>query len=641
MAQHFIDPTGPVAAAIDAILQVAGDNFTAPYDGNQQPNNVVEANEDFLLQYNMPGGSKSQGMANPAQGGSIGAAISTLLMLLSPFISAYALILPILGIIRGIIEVICALLNPFAIGPAVERLFKKWIPAFISLFPPISGGIIIQSTIKLIMAIIFFVMTEIIPTIELVIDNIEKLEAAFNEPESLTQAKIDASQEKFRNVIKTLVQKIGILSVMLPLLELIFLIINLVVGFPCSSDSKGPFSLVATLPFDNAISDVSCCDEDVCPEILSNRNAAPSGSGVLLQSRFGDCAPGFVFQILTSNPKVAELEQYQESFREQLNCQLDEPIKFARPAGATSDTSLMKIKIKSKRGQSREVTLPILDITGTTVKVTSPLAVLFLNQLVDYEIQPDYDMLVMHNIIGLACHPDIASAKESVANKFDLTPFLVKNPEVAPLLDDYRGLVDDYDRLMAQAADCVEVPDEPPFDQNITCLDSTRSEILDLSNAFIDSLCNMLTALQRSANPSTSSLEVNKRDVRADNTDFALITVTPKDIAGTLISQNLPDCATPAKVEIITDFGVVSNERFSRASGNLSAEIRSPITGIASVRAKVNNAFVTDFIDESDSVAIRKVRFVSDSALPIRRKKSKQSSGITVSTGTTSEREPR
>ena len=59
-----------------------------------------------------------------------------MLGLLSPAISAYALLLPVLGVIRGIIEILCCLMNPFCIIPAIIRLFVKWIPPFISLFPP-------------------------------------------------------------------------------------------------------------------------------------------------------------------------------------------------------------------------------------------------------------------------------------------------------------------------------------------------------------------------------------------------------------------------------------------------------------------------------------------------------------------------
>jgi len=150
---HFIDPEGPIASVLDTILSIAGPNFEGPYQSSTQPHNMVEANQETLIQYQMPGGSQLEGHANPSSGGNIGAAINSMIGLLSPAISAFALILPILGVIRGIIEVLCCLMNPFCVNKAIIRLFKKWIPPFISLYPPLAGVVIMASTIKAIMAI--------------------------------------------------------------------------------------------------------------------------------------------------------------------------------------------------------------------------------------------------------------------------------------------------------------------------------------------------------------------------------------------------------------------------------------------------------------------------------------------------------
>jgi len=200
MAINFIDPNSPVAAVLDGILSAAGPNFSAPYDAGTQQHNIIAANNDALINFQMPAGASFQGHQDPGVGRSIGASINNMLGLLAPAISAYALILPILGVIRGIIEVICALINPFAFIRAVKRLFKKWLPPFLSLFPAIAGIIIILSTIKAILAIIFYIMTEVIPAIQLIIDNIKGLELLFQNQGDFNTAQEDATKEKTKKV---------------------------------------------------------------------------------------------------------------------------------------------------------------------------------------------------------------------------------------------------------------------------------------------------------------------------------------------------------------------------------------------------------------------------------------------------------
>src|SRR5208283_1165031 len=66
-----------------------------------------------------------------------------------PFLMLYKFFLPILNLIICIIEVLCALMNPFALISAINRLFTQCIPAFLNLFPIFALVIMIVSLLLL------------------------------------------------------------------------------------------------------------------------------------------------------------------------------------------------------------------------------------------------------------------------------------------------------------------------------------------------------------------------------------------------------------------------------------------------------------------------------------------------------------
>ncbi len=627
---HFIQDEN-VLLILQTVLDIAGPNFQPPYDSGLQPYDGVQANQDTLLQFNMPGGSQLNGYAEPSKLSSIGASINSLLAAFAPAFSAYAFILPILGVIRGIIEVICALMNPFAVARAVIRLFKKWIPPFLSLFPPFAGAVLIMSVIKVILAIVFYILTVVIPTIQLIINNLRAL-ADLLADEDIPQAQRDVQEAsieaKIESIINVLAQKSGILGVLQPILDLVFLILSLISGFPCRKGKAADTGINGDQTQKEGL-DSTCCDE-FCPEILSDRNAQPKGVGVLIPAFYGDCAPGFVFQLRTSNPKVAELERYQENMESQLNCQLDAPIRRARPAGATSDRSLIKVRLTSRRGASRTVVLPVLDIRGTTIKISSPLARLFRGA-VNYVIEPDYDMMLMSGIIGVGCHPDVKATTDEIQNRFaDIeTPVTERFPEIVSLPDDIRRLNDDINGAVNDLRDA-----------DVQGATDIQNNLVDRLNGFANNLNNMLNSmLNKLSDSSASDLEVNKNTVTADTQDFAIVTVTPRDITRLPLIRNLPS-GVGLNVEIFTDFGTISNQKTDSASGTVTAEIRSASIGTASISARINGQFIVDRDVDVLNTRIRKVKFVQEAILPARRRRSKPSSGKAINTGTGSDKEP-
>jgi len=107
-------------------------------------------------------------------------AIISLLDHFLPFLMLYKFFLPILNLIICIIEVICALTNPFKLPGAVKRLFRKCIPAFLNLFPLFALIIMLIALLMLLLALIEYLISQILKIIALLLKNIIALYNAFS-----------------------------------------------------------------------------------------------------------------------------------------------------------------------------------------------------------------------------------------------------------------------------------------------------------------------------------------------------------------------------------------------------------------------------------------------------------------------------
>src|SRR5574339_619331 len=123
---------------------------------------------------------------NPNFGKDIFDAIMKLLDQFMPFLMLYKFFLPILNIIICIIEVLCALLNPFKLPGAIARLFTVCIPDFLNLFPIFALIIMIISLLLLLLALILYIIEQILKFILAILRNIEMLVEAFQEGSAIS-----------------------------------------------------------------------------------------------------------------------------------------------------------------------------------------------------------------------------------------------------------------------------------------------------------------------------------------------------------------------------------------------------------------------------------------------------------------------
>jgi hypothetical protein len=175
-------------------------------------------------------------------------ALASLFNQLAPFLAFYKFIQALLNIILCIIDVLCALFNPWATVRALRRLFKRCLPDFLSLFPWIALIIMILALILLLIELIKYIIAMIIAYIKQIIENIEILTRAF------TVADADS--------ILAAVNKIAYLLCMIEQLFSIFMAIAAIIAIiePLMTINGRGVCRKGD----------SCCTEDFCPSFIGD-----------------------------------------------------------------------------------------------------------------------------------------------------------------------------------------------------------------------------------------------------------------------------------------------------------------------------------------------------------------------------------
>jgi len=253
-------PDGPSGPAIPGF----GVPFTLPFPNlNPFPDGFPEDLLELLNKLQLlipPGALKPQ--LNPNFGKDIFDAIMKLLDQFMPFLMLYKFFLPVLELIICIIEVLCALMNPFKLVRALNRLFTQCIPAFLNLFPIFALIIMIISLLLLILALIEYIIAQILKFIEIILRNIIALQKSFQDGDAAS--------------IKAIALKLGSLLCIFQNLFVLFAIFNIIIQI-----IKDILSLVFAIPpcEDTDPEDQDgCCTPDVCPSIVKEQYTRNTGT---------------------------------------------------------------------------------------------------------------------------------------------------------------------------------------------------------------------------------------------------------------------------------------------------------------------------------------------------------------------------
>jgi hypothetical protein len=182
-----------------------------------------------------------------------------------PFLMLYKFFLPILKLILCIIEILCALNNPFAVISAVINLFVNCIPEFLNLFPFLALIIMIISLILLIIALIEYLIQIIILLIELILRNILIL---VNAAARLDEESVLVIIIKIGDLLCILQNLFALFSAILIIIQLIESLLQLAFNVPPCNNGTGS----------------SCCGPTTCPAFIKDnaQNGITSSTGNFL-----------------------------------------------------------------------------------------------------------------------------------------------------------------------------------------------------------------------------------------------------------------------------------------------------------------------------------------------------------------------
>jgi len=184
-------------------------------------------------------------------------AIASLMNMLGPYLAIYNLFQALLNMIICIIEVLCALMNPFKTIKALKKLFKQCIPAFLAIFPFLALIAMILAFILLLIALIEYLINTIIAMINDLISNIEALASAV---QTGNEDGIIAIAQKIAALLCLIEQLFALLIIFQALFKIIEALAQLGGIKPCKRGND-------------------CCDDDVCPAFIGDNPDGTTGIG--------------------------------------------------------------------------------------------------------------------------------------------------------------------------------------------------------------------------------------------------------------------------------------------------------------------------------------------------------------------------
>ncbi len=190
--------------------------------------------------------------------------VMSLLNQFMPFLSLYNMFLPVLNLIICIIEVICAIPNPFKLIDKIQQLFRVCIPDFLKLFPQFALIIMILSIINLLISLIEYIITEVAALVAIIQQNIAVIQRALTLADDRS---IAAATAKIGNTLCAFQNLFVLLSLFGSILSVIQAIIKLLFPIPPCSDSNG--------------NPISCCSPDVCPSFIRDNTTITANTGTL------------------------------------------------------------------------------------------------------------------------------------------------------------------------------------------------------------------------------------------------------------------------------------------------------------------------------------------------------------------------
>lgn len=227
-----------------------------PFPDFELPEGIPEDILDLIDQIlaNLPGGLLKPNPDNFMK--DVLDAIASLLNQIAPYLALYRFFQALLNVILCIIDVLCALMNPFKLYRAIRKLFKRCLPDFLNLFPWLALIAMIIALLLLLLALIQYLIDRIRELIEQIIRNLEILVQGVQlDDEEATLAAI----RKIAYLLCLIEQLFAILIAFQAILAIIEALLQTTGRSVCgrSGSTSGD--------------DSECCGEDVCPNFIAEQ----------------------------------------------------------------------------------------------------------------------------------------------------------------------------------------------------------------------------------------------------------------------------------------------------------------------------------------------------------------------------------
>lgn len=199
-------------------------------------------------------------------------AIASLLNQLAPYLALYRFFQALLNIIGCLIDIMCAMFNPFRVAAAIRRLFKRCIPDFLNLFPWLALLAMIIALLLLLLALLKYLIEAIRKLIEDIIRNLLALGRTIS-----LQGSDDDIISAAAKIAESLCLIEGLLAILIAF-QAIMAIIN-ALGASAGRSFCGKGS-------SRQGDDGECCPDEVCPPfIVQNPDGLTGTIGELVYYR--------------------------------------------------------------------------------------------------------------------------------------------------------------------------------------------------------------------------------------------------------------------------------------------------------------------------------------------------------------------
>jgi len=553
----------------------------------------------------------------------------------APFLNTFKFFLPFMRLVTGIIEVICALLNPFSLFGAINKLFNDYLPAFLAMYPPFSLVVLVISIAKLILQFVDYMLNQVNNLVNEVKSNLKNFSDA---TERNNKDAIKATTNKIQNLFCDFQNLFVAFNMVTSVIEVINDILNFGLNIPCS-DGNG------------------CCDSNVCPAFLKNGTYTATGTLQYFTSVPSSTPFSFFFGT-TSVSNNLRNQMYQiydvtQSATTAFSNIFDasdatanpKPIFFPTDSVISSTTPVLQAPYSvdvrlyfvpaqfGQTGTSRYIRFKgcivltqgstnLINFDGTSnliptgvlllggglayeddgttaiyvsgkqatletllflppVSAPSPGDVITLTM--EYTFTPNYEALFAKSLITAGCAPSIRASKEALASTYPL-------PEIPPMPD-----------LVAP----------------LTAMQNEVTNVVsNLNSATLDAFSNNMTTILNSVKDSTSAILAQYFDLAFDRfqSGFTLspavqwinqtigISIIFKDRNGNVLSNGLTGSVIThiiKNLKIKNSFGSIQNVRYDGSEFFL-ADLDSASVGNGTLGMVYNNQVFASLVVNTD-----------------------------------------